>query len=113
MLRGGEDKTAARTAQRLVGGAGHELGDTDRRRVDVGGDETRIVRHVHHQQRPYRIGHGAKALPVDDTRIGGSAGNDELGLVLMSERLGRVVIDEYPKTVSRTFFKEHKINYAE
>ena len=52
------------------------------------------MRHVDHELRADRVGDLAEALPVDDARVGRRAGDDELGLVLVREALGRVVVDE-------------------
>ena len=93
--RVGEDEAAARAAQRLVRGAGDEVGDadraSDRRPAAI---EAGVVRHVDHQQRADAVGDRAKALPVDHARIRRRAGDDQLGLVLVREPLGRVVVDE-------------------
>ena len=89
-----EDDAAARPAQRLVRRAGDEVRDADRRRIDAGGDQPGVVRHVHHQLRAHAVGDRAKALPVDHARIRRRAGDDELRLVLVREALRRVVVDE-------------------
>ena len=50
--------------------------------------------HVDHELRADGVGDRAKALPVDDPRIRGRSGQNELRLVFVRELLGRVVVDE-------------------
>ena len=88
-----EDHAAARTAQRLVGGRGHNVGVSERRRVDARGDEARIVRHVDHQESADLMRNFRKALEVDPLRIGRCPGHDELRLIFLRETLDLVDVD--------------------
>ena len=48
----GQDHAAARAAQRLVRGRGHDMGMRERDRMRAAGDEPGEMRHVDHQQAP-------------------------------------------------------------
>ena len=78
-----QDHAAARAAQRLVRGGGHDMRMRQRRRMRAAGDEAGNVRHVDHQIGADRVGDLAEALPVPDARIGGAAGKDQLRLGLV------------------------------
>ena len=93
MLRFGHDEAAARAAQGFVGGAGNEVCDAYRVRVDARSDEAGIMRHVHKQVRTDAVGDRAEALPVDHQCVGRSAGDDHLGLVFLGQFFNRVVIN--------------------
>ena len=64
-----------------------------RARMHAAGDQAGEVRHVDHQIGADRIGDLAEAREVDDARIGGAAGDDHLGLVLLRELLDLVIVD--------------------
>ena len=49
----GQDHAAARAAQGLVGGGGHEVGDADRRWIVTGGDQPGVVGRVDQYLYPY------------------------------------------------------------
>ena len=51
------------------------------------------MRHVHHEQAARLLGDGAQALKVDDARVGGCTGQQQLGLVLQREAAHLVVVD--------------------
>ena len=99
VLGAGEDEPATRAPQRLVRRAGHEMRDADGCGVEPGGDQTRVMRDVGHQIRTDRVRDCAKARPVDEARIRGRPGDDELWLVLMCELFGGIVIDELSRRV--------------
>ena len=99
VLGAGENEPAARATQRLVRGAGHEMRDADGRGVEPGGDQTRVMRDVGHQVCADRVRDGAKTRPVDKARIRGRPGDDELGLVLVRQLFGGIVIDELGRRV--------------
>ena len=90
-----QDHAAARSAQRLVGRGRRKICDSDRRRINAGRNETRVVRHVGHEQRADAVRNRAKALPIDDPRIGRGTRDDQLGLVLVREPLDGFVIDQF------------------
>ena len=73
-----EDRAGARTAQRLVGGEGDDVGVRDRRRVRATGDEPGDVRGVDDEQRADLVGDRAERREVDGARVGGGAGDDRL-----------------------------------
>ena len=58
------------------------------------GDQAGEVRHVHQQPRPDFIGDLAEGGEVPMAGIGGSAGNNQLGLVLARQPLDFVEIDQ-------------------
>ena len=92
-LLGAEDQRAARAAQRLVRGRGDDVAVRDRGGIEAGGDQSGDVRDVGHQQRADAIGDLAEAREVERARVGGEAGDDQLGLVLLRQPLQRVVVD--------------------
>ena len=98
VLGGGENETAARAAQGFMCGAGDKVRGAHRVRVRAGRDQARVVRHVHHQPRTDLIGDGSKALPVDHTRVGGSAGDDHARFGLASNSLHLGVVDPLVRT---------------
>ena len=53
------------------------------------------MRHVGHEQRADAVRNRAKALPIDDPRIGRGTRDDQLGLVLVREALDGFVIDQF------------------
>src|SRR5574337_688091 len=57
------------------------------------GNEAGEMRHVDHQICTDRIGDGAKPREIDDARIGGSAGDDQLRPMLAGKTLDLVDID--------------------
>src|SRR5438128_2319356 len=61
----GEDEPTGGPAQRLVRGGRDDIGDVNGRRIQAGGDEPGIVRHVHHEARARLVGDVAEFLPVD------------------------------------------------
>ena len=65
-----------------------------RRRMRAAGDQAGDMRHVDHQPGPDRIGDLAEPLPVPDPGIGGAAGQDQLGLVLMRQPLDLLHVEQ-------------------
>ena len=89
-----EDGAAARTAERLVGGEGHDVGAVVHRvRVLPAGDEPGDVGGVEHEQRADLVGDGPERRRIDDPRVGGGAGDDDLGAVLERRVAHLVEID--------------------
>jgi hypothetical protein len=76
-----------------LGGGCHHVGKGHGVGVDAAGDQAGVVGHVHHEIGADGLGDLGKALEVDAQAVGRGAGDDELGLVLMSQALHRVVID--------------------
>ena len=66
----------------------------ERARVQAGGHETGKMRHVDHEQRAYRIGNRPEFRKIDLPRIGGTAGDDQLRLVLLRQGLDFGIIDQ-------------------
>ena len=87
-----ENDAAARSAQRLVRGGRHEIGDAHRAGIDARGDQSGVVGHVHEQVGADRVGDFAQALPVEGQRISRCAGDDHLRLVVLCEFRRLVVI---------------------
>ena len=67
----------ARSAQRLVGREGDDVGVRDGVRVHPAGDEAGDVGHVEHQQRPHLVGDLAERLGLDEPRVRRRARDDE------------------------------------
>ena len=76
-----QDHTAARAAQRLVGGGGSDVGVRQRAGEQISGDQAGEMRHVHHEVCAHLIGDPANAREVDDARICGATGDDEFWLL--------------------------------
>ena len=92
-VRAREDESAARAAQRLVGGRGHQVGVRERAGMQACRDQAGDVRHVDDQVCVYRLGDLRHPLEVDDARVGAGTGDDhpwpDLGRLLLQ----RVVVD--------------------
>ena len=88
-----QDQAAARATQRLVRGAGDDIGNAHRIRVQTGSDQAGVMRHVHHEIGADILGDFREALEVDAQRIGRRAGQDQLGLLFMRQSFDLVVID--------------------
>src|SRR5690606_25819034 len=80
-----EDAPAARAAQRLVGGEGHDVGVGDRVGVGAAGDQPGDVGGIEHEQGADLVGDLPERCGVDDPRVGGGAGDDDLGPVLLGQ----------------------------
>ena len=90
----GEDDAAARTAERLVRRRRHDMSVRHRRGVHATCHEACDMGHIHHQVRADAVGNGAEARPVPEARVGGAAGQDQLGLVGLGNALDLVEVDE-------------------
>ena len=86
-----EDEAAARPAQRLVRGAGHEVGVRHRVGVELRRDQPGDVGHVDHEQRPDLLADLGELGEVEHPRVGAGPGDDQLRLVLagLGRRAGR------------------------
>ena len=60
-----EDHAASRSAQRLVGRGRHDIGVRERTRINSGGNEPRIVRHIDHQVSADFLRNFAETLEVN------------------------------------------------
>src|SRR5207253_730216 len=86
-------QTATRPAKSLVGRCRREVRVGNGRRMLLGGDEPRYVRHVHHQLRAHGIRNLAESGKVDDAWVAARARDDELRPVLLGEALNNIIID--------------------
>jgi len=84
---------AATGADRLVRGAGDEVGDPDRRGGDAGGDEPGDVGDIGEVVGVDRIGGRLDLLPVDRARVRGVAGDDDVRLELLGRLAEPLVVD--------------------
>ena len=94
-------KPAARAAQGLVRGRGHEVGDGHRVVVQPGRDEARVVGHVDHQLGADLAGDLGELAVRDLAGIGAGAGDDQLGLVLAGQPGDLVEVDAVRVRASR------------
>jgi hypothetical protein len=69
---------AARTPERLVRGRGDDVGVGDRRGVHAAGHQTGDVGHVDHEDGPDFAGDFSEAGEIDQARVGGVTGHDDL-----------------------------------
>ena len=65
-----------------------------RRGEQVGGDQAGEMRHVHHEIRADLVGHTADAGKVDEARIGGTAGDDQLWLLRARQPLQLLIVQQ-------------------
>ena len=89
-----ENHAAARAAQRLVRGGGHEVGIRHWGRMLARGDQTGDVRHIDHQQASGLVSDVAQSGEVDDAGIGGGARDDQLRPDLKRLALECVIVDD-------------------
>ena len=87
------DHAAARAAQGLVRGGGHDVGIGHGAHVRTAGDETRDVRHVDHEKCAVLVGDVRETLKVDGAGIGRRARDDELRLVELRQTRDLVIVD--------------------
>jgi len=87
------DDAAAAGADGLVGRAGDEVGDTDRRRVDASGHEAGDVGDVREVERVDVVGGILNALPLDLAGVCGVARDDDVGVELGGV-VGEIVVVE-------------------
>src|SRR5215218_8703234 len=91
-LLAAQDHAAACPAQRLVSCRGHDLAVWDRRRVDVGGDETCDVGHIGEQEGTDLVGDLPELVELYDARVGARAGQDHLRLFAHRDLAQLVVV---------------------
>ena len=83
-----------------MGGGGDELAVRHGVGMNARGNKSRDVSHVYHEVRAYFISDLAKAREVDDARICGSAGYDELGFTFFGDLEHLVVVDAVGNAVN-------------
>ncbi len=88
-----EDEPAAGAAQGLVGGGGDEVGVGNGAGVVPGGHQAGDVGHVDHHEGAHLVRDGAEGGEVEGAGVGGSADDDELGLVLQGQAAHLVHVD--------------------
>jgi hypothetical protein len=88
-----EDDARARSAQRLVGGGGHDVGVLEGPGSLTSSDKTRDVGHVDHEVRADLVANGAEALVVPLAGICRTSSNDETGLEEHGVLLEFVIVD--------------------
>ena len=69
------------------------MGVRKRARMRAAGDQAGEVRHVDHEIGADLVGDLAEAAKIDDARIGGAAGDDHLGPMLLRELLHLLIVD--------------------
>ena len=89
-----QDHATPGAPQRLVGGRGHHVRIGQRARVDARCDQPREMGHIHHQVGADGIRDSPKAGKIDGPGIGRTSADDEFRLVLMSQLLDLVEIDD-------------------
>lgn len=88
------DKAAPGSPESLVGGGGHYVGIGHRGGMETGRYETGDVGDVNHEVGPGLFGDLPKAREIDDPRISGGAGDNQLRLALQGGLFQSVVVDE-------------------
>ena len=71
----------------------NKVGVREGARVEVRGDESRDVRHIHHQARAALFGNVREALEVEEARVGARARDDEPRPMFHGQALELVVVD--------------------
>src|SRR5579872_5142617 len=94
-----EDGPAPRAAERLVGRERHDVGHPDRGRVHPAGDEAGRVGDVEHELGADLVGDLPEGLGVDDARVGGGAGDDELRALALGDVADLVEVDALTRAV--------------
>ena len=89
----GEDNAAARTAQGLVGGGGHDVRIRNRALMQTGGDQTCDMRHIDEQVCADLVCDLSELFKINGTRISGGAGDDHLRLLLLRQVADCVIVD--------------------
>ena len=90
----GQDQPASGPPQRLVGSAGDHVGIGHRTGMGLPRHQTDEVGGVHHEDRADLVGDLPEALIVEGPRVGGVAGEDDLGLVLFGQPADLVHVDD-------------------
>jgi hypothetical protein len=77
VFRGGEDASTARASEGFVGSEGHDIDIGHRVGMHAPGDQARDMGGIEHEHRADLVGDLSERLRVDDTRVGGRAGDDQ------------------------------------
>ena len=87
-----KDHAAARASERLVGRGGGDMGMREGGGVDAGCHKACEMGHIDMENGADLVGDLPEAGEIDDARIGGTAGDDHLGTVLLRQsfHLGKV-----------------------
>ena len=88
-----QDEATARAAQRLVRRGRNEIGIRHRTRIDACGDQTGIVRHIHHEESTDILGDFGEPFEIDTQGISRCTGDDQFRLVLMRQLFHLVIVD--------------------
>jgi hypothetical protein len=89
-----EDETGTGTTESLMGGRADDVAELEGVVLNLSGDETRNVRHVHHEVRLVDVGDLAQASVVEVPRVRGGTANDDPGLEEDGVLLEGVVVDQ-------------------
>ena len=89
----GEDHAAAGPAQGLMGRGGDDMGVRERRGMRPARHQPGEMGDVDDEIGADRVANRAEALEVPVARIGRTAGDDELGLVLLRQSLDLIHVD--------------------
>ena len=89
----GQDHTASRSPQGLVGGGGHHMRIRHRRGVQPCGHQAGNVSHIHPQISSYLIGNGTEPGKINGSGIGRGASHNHLGLALTGHPLQLVIVN--------------------
>ena len=76
-----------------MGGGGGDVGVGDGRGMEARGHQAGDMGHIHEQIGPHLVGDLPEGLEVDDPGIGGGAGHDHLGLMLLGQVPDLIVVD--------------------
>ena len=88
-----ENQPAAGPAQRLVRCGRDHIRIGDRAGMLAGGNQASDVRHINHEIRAYLLRNPGNPPKIDQARIGGGAGDNQLGPMLLCKRLQRLIVD--------------------
>ena len=90
----GQNHSAAGAAQGFVGGGGDNVGAVKRVGMAAAGNQTGKMRHVDHQISSRFIGNLAETGKVYLPRVGGTAGDDQFGLMFFGQPFDFVIINQ-------------------
>ena len=89
----GQDDAGAGAAQGFVGGAGDDVGVVAGVGMQARGHQSGEMRHIHQENRAYRVCNLTKLREIPDARVSAAAGDDHAGLVFFGEALDLFEID--------------------
>jgi hypothetical protein len=94
-----EDKTGTGTTKGLVGGRADDVAELEGVVLNLSGDESRDVGHVHHEVRAVEVGDLTHASVVEVARVRGGTADDDPGLEEDGVLLQSIVVDETSRGV--------------